>query len=459
MFAFKSLLNMPRGEALAVVVALIAAMGYTIISLEWLPHMSIIASIIVLVLYGLARGLKYDDMQKGMIGALNQGMGAIYLFFFIGLMVSSLMMSGAIPTLMYYGFGLISPTYFYFSAFALCSVIGVSIGSSLTTCATVGVAFRGMAAASHADMAMTAGAIVSGAFFGDKMSPLSDTTGISASIVGIDLFEHIKNMMYTTIPAWLISAALMLWLLPNVAAHDMNSVESFRSQLEATGLVHTYSLIPFVLLVVLAMMRTNAVIAMLFTVIVAVAVTYLHSTPDLRQLGSWFYGGYKLEGEAFKDVAKLISRGGLESMFFTQTIVILGMSLGGLLFALGVIPSLLEAIRTFLTNAGRATFSVAMTSVGVNFLIGEQYLSILLSGETFKPVYDKLGLHSRNLSRTLEDAGTVINPLVPWSVCGVFISHALGVPVWEYLPYAFFCYLSLVLTLLFGWTGLTLSRK
>ena len=459
MFAFKSLLNMPRGEALAVVVALIAAMGYTIISLEWLPHMSIIASIIVLVLYGLARGLKYDDMQKGMIGALNQGMGAIYLFFFIGLMVSSLMMSGAIPTLMYYGFGLISPTYFYFSAFALCSVIGVSIGSSLTTCATVGVAFMGMAAAFHADMAMTAGAIVSGAFFGDKMSPLSDTTGISASIVGIDLFEHIKNMMYTTIPAWLISAALMLWLLPNVAVHDMNSVESFRSQLEATGLVHTYSLIPFVLLVVLAMMRTNAVIAMLFTVIVAVAVTYLHSTPDLRQLGSWFYGGYKLEGEAFKDVAKLISRGGLESMFFTQTIIILGMSLGGLLFALGVIPSLLEAIRTFLTNAGRATFSVAMTSVGVNFLIGEQYLSILLSGETFKPVYDKLGLHSRNLSRTLEDAGTVINPLVPWSVCGVFISHALGVPVWEYLPYAFFCYLSLVLTLLFGWTGLTLSRK
>ena len=459
MFAFKSLLDMPRGEALAVVVALIAAMGYTIISLEWLPHMSIIAAIVVLILYGLARGLKYNDMQQGMIGALNQGMGAIYLFFFIGLMVSALMMSGAIPTLMYYGFGLISPTYFYFSAFALCSVIGVSIGSSLTTCATVGVAFMGMAAAFQADMAMTAGAIVSGAFFGDKMSPLSDTTGISASIVGIDLFEHIKNMMYTTIPAWLISAALMLWLLPNVAAYDMGGVESFRSQLEATGLVHTYSLIPFVLLVVLAMMRTNAVIAMLFTVIVAVAVTYLHSTPDLRQLGSWFYGGYKLEGEAFNDVAKLISRGGLESMFFTQTIVILGMSLGGLLFALGVIPSLLEAIRTFLTNAGRATFSVAMTSVGVNFLIGEQYLSILLSGETFKPVYDKLGLHSRNLSRTLEDAGTVINPLVPWSVCGVFISHALGVPVWEYLPYAFFCYLSLVLTLLFGWTGLTLSRK
>lgn len=252
MFAFKSLLNMPRFEAIAVALALVAAMGYTIISLEWLPHMSIVTAIVVLLLYGLMRGLKYQDMQNGMIGAVGQGMGAIYLFFFIGLMVSALMMSGAIPTLMYYGFGLISPTYFYFSAFALCSIIGISIGSSLTTCATVGVAFMGMAAAFHADMAMTAGAIVSGAFFGDKMSPLSDTTGISASIVGIDLFEHIKNMMYTTVPAWLISAALMLWLLPNVAAHDMNSVEAFRAQLEATGLVHAYSLIPFALLVILA---------------------------------------------------------------------------------------------------------------------------------------------------------------------------------------------------------------
>ncbi|STZ76164.1 Na+/H+ antiporter NhaC [Bergeriella denitrificans] len=459
MFSFKSLLHMPRAEALAVVGVLVAAMGYTIIALGWLPHMSVITAIVALILYGLCRGLKYGDMQQGMIGAVSQGMGAVYLFFFIGLMVSALMMSGAIPTLMYYGFGLISPTYFYFSAFALCSVIGIAIGSSLSTCATVGVAFMGMAAAFHADLAMTAGAVVSGAFFGDKMSPLSDTTGIAASIVGVDLFEHIKNMMYTTVPAWLISAALMLWLLPNVAAQDLNSVDLFRAQLEATGLVHGYSLLPFALLVVLALLRVNAVVSMLFTVLAGLAVTYLHSSPDLQQLGAWFYGGYKLEGEQFQNIARLISRGGLESMFFTQAIVVLGMSLGGLLFTLGVIPALLDAVRAFLTSAARATASVAMTSVGVNFLIGEQYLSILLSGETFKPVYDRLGLHSRNLSRTLEDAGTVINPLVPWSVCGVFISQALGVPVWEYLPYAFFCYLCLILTLLFGWTGLTLSKK
>ena len=455
----KPLLEMQPAEAALLAAACIAVMGVTMIGFGWAPHVSIILVLCALLALGRLKGLAFADMQRGMAGGVMSGIGAIYLFFFIGLLVSALMMSGAIPTLMYYGLGAIAPGLFYVSAFVLTSVVGIAIGSSLTTCATLGVAFMGMGQALGAQPAIVAGAVVSGAFFGDKMSPLSDTTAIAASIVGIDLFEHIKNMMYTTIPAWVVSAALMLWLLPNVAANDLNSVDVFRTQLEATGLIHTYSLVPFGLLVVLALMRVNAVVAMLFTIAAALAVTYFHSTPDLQQLGAWFYSGYKLEGDAFKDIAKLISRGGLESMFFTQTIVILGMSLGGLLFAVGVIPSLLDAVRAFLSNAGRATFSVAATSVGVNFLIGEQYLSILLAGETFKPVYDKLGLHSRNLSRTLEDAGTVINPLVPWSVCGVFISHALNVPVWEYLPYAFFCYLCLVLTLLFGWTGFTLTKK
>ncbi|MDO4682626.1 MAG: Na+/H+ antiporter NhaC [Lautropia sp.] len=458
MFGSRPLLDMPRAEALGVVMVMVGLMGYAIISLAWLPHMAILAAMVGLLVYGMGRGLRFQDMQARMIGAVDQGMGAIYLFFFIGLLVSALMMSGAIPTLMYHGFGLISPEYFYCSAFVLCSVIGVSLGSSLTTCATIGVAFMGMNEAFHANPLMTAGAVVSGAFFGDKMSPLSDTTGISASIVGIDLFDHIRNMAHTTVPAWLISAALFLWVLPDVGAESLASVVSFREQLAASGLVHPYSLLPFVLLLVLALRKVKAIVAMIATIALAIGLTYLHSSPSLAQLGAWLYGGPTFEQD-MGAITKLVSRGGIESMFFTQIIVILGLSLGGLLFALGVIPSLLEGIRNFLTTTGRATFSVALTAVGVNVLIGEQYLSILLSGETFKPVYERLGLHPRNLARTLEDAGTVINPLVPWSVCGVFISQVLEVPVLDYVPFAFFCYLSLILTLVFGWTGVTISRK
>ena len=454
----QSLIQPSLKEAAAIAIAVVALMSIAIIAWQWMPQMVILLAIVALVCYGRVRKVRIRDMQNHMTDAVSSGMGAIYLFFFIGLLVSALMMSGAIPTLMSYSLGMISPDYFYLVAFVITAIIGIAIGSSLTTCATLGVAFMGMTDVFGANPAITAGAIVSGAFFGDKMSPISDTTGIAASIVGIDLFEHIRNMAYTTIPAWLLTAGLLLWLLPAVGANDLGGTAVFREQLAATGLVHAYSLLPFALLVLLAVRKVNAIVAMMATIALALALTFLHSRPDLAQLGSWFYGGFKLDG-SFENISRLVSRGGIESMFFTQTIVILGLSLGGLLFALGIIPSLLEGMRRFLTNAGRATFSVAATAVGVNVLIGEQYLSILLSGETFKPVYDKLGLHPRNLSRTLEDAGTVINPLVPWSVCGVFISQVLGVPVWDYLPYAFFCYLCLILTLLFGWSGLTLSKK
>ena len=177
----------------------------------------------------------------------------LYLFFFVGLLVLALMMSGAIPTLMYYGFDLISPKMFYLSAFILCSIIGVALGSGFTTCASAGVAFIGMAAAFNANPAIVAGAVVSGALFGDKMSPLSDTTGIAASIVGIDLFDHIRNMMYTTVPAWLMTAALFWLLTGDVANADLSNIAAMRQQLIQSGLVHWYALLPLVVLVVLAM--------------------------------------------------------------------------------------------------------------------------------------------------------------------------------------------------------------
>lgn len=458
MISKQPLLTLNTQQALGIVIILVAMMGFTIIQLEWVPHLTILTALLALLAYGMMRGIHWNEMQKRMAQSVEQGMGAVYLFFFIGLLVSSLMMSGAIPTLMYYGFGLISPQFFYLSAFLLCGVIGVSIGSSLTTCATVGVAFMGMGEAFGANAAITAGAVVSGAFFGDKMSPLSDTTGIAAATVGVDLFEHIKNMAYTTVPALILTAMIFTWFVPSVDSGSLKSVISLQNQLQASGLVHGYALLPFVVLVVLALRKVNANLTMLWTIILSTSITYIHSSPSLGQLGGWFFGGFKNE-HLGENIAKLLQRGGLESMFFTQTVVILALSLGGLLFALGVIPALLDAMRRFLTTAGRATFSVAATSVGINVLIGEQYLSILLSGETFKPVYDRLGLHHRNLSRTLEDAGTVINPLVPWSVCGVFISYVLKVSVMDYLPYAFFCYLCLILTLIFGFTGFTLSKK
>lgn len=438
---------------------IILIMGLTMIGFGWVPHLSLILAICFLLAVGLFKGLSFDDMQMQMASGIMRGIGAIYLFFFIGLMVAALMMSGAIPTLMYFGFELISPEFYYISAFVLTSIIGIALGSSLTTVATLGVAFIGMSHAFDANVAIAAGAVVSGAFFGDKMSPLSDTCTIAASVVGIDLFEHIRNMVYTTVPAWLITALLFWFMSGDTSASDLSQVTALQAQLIESGLVHGYAVLPFVVLIALALMRVNAIYTIICTIIAALIVTYIHSSPTISELGDYFFGGYHpAENLELGEVGGMLSRGGVNSMFFTQTIVILALSLGGLLTALGILPALLSGIKDSLTSSGRAIAAAAMSALSINILIGEQYLSLLLSGTAFRPVFERLNLHPKNLSRTLEDAGTVINPLVPWSVCGVFISQALGVPVLDYLPYAFFCYLSLLLTILFGYTGITITK-
>ena len=438
----------------------IAIMGVTMIGFGWVPHLSLLLAICVLLAIGLFKGLSFEDLQAQMASGVMRGIGAIYLFFFIGLMVAALMMSGAIPTIMYFGFELISPQFYYISAFILTSIIGIALGSSLTTAATLGVAFIGMSQAFDANVAIAAGAVVSGAFFGDKMSPLSDTCTIASSVVGIDLFEHIRNMMYTTVPAWVLTVMLFWFFSGQTTTSNLDQVTVLQSQLIESGLVHGYSVLPFVVLVGLAVFRVNAIYTIVCTIIAALIITYMHSSPSIEQLGGYFFAGYQpAESLDLGEVGGMLSRGGVQSMFFTQGIVILALSLGGLLSALGILPALLAGIRDNLTSSGRAIFAAAMSALSINVLIGEQYLSILLSGTAFRATFERLQLHPKNLSRTIEDAGTVINPLVPWSVCGVFISQALGVPVLDYLPYAFFCYLSLLLTLGFGFTGVTISRS
>ncbi|HGO5849041.1 Na+/H+ antiporter NhaC [Mannheimia haemolytica] len=446
----------------AVILSLLTVfiLGFTMIGLGWVPQISILAVIVMLLLFGLINKIPFKNMQEGMASGLMSGIGAVYLFFFIGLLVSALMMSGAIPTLMYYGLSVISPELFYISAFALSSVVGIALGSSLTTTATIGVAFIGMASAFGANPAIVTGAVVSGAFFGDKTSPLSDTTTIAASVVGIDMFAHIRNMLYTTIPAWILTALFLWFLTEPTDAQNLANIENLKTNLQETGLIHGYSLLPFVTLILMAIKRVNSIYIIVTTVTLSLIITYIHSSPTLEQLGNYFFTSYKpVEGVDLGEVASLVSRGGINSMFFTITIVLLALSLGGLLQILGILPALLNGISGFLTSTGRVTLVVASTAVGINVLIGEQYLSLLLSGNTFRSTYERLGLEVKNLSRTIEDAGTVINPLVPWGVCGVFISSVLNVPVLDYLPYAFFCYICLILTLIFGFTGVTISKK
>ena len=448
-----------KKEAVISILIVFFILGFPMIAIrDMVPHIPIILALICLIVYGRARGISFDKMQDSMAESVHTSMGAIYLFFFIGILVTALMISGAIPSLIYFGLNIISSKTFYLSSFLATAIIGIAIGSSLTTVATLGVALMSISNAFGLNPAITAGAIVSGAFFGDKMSPLSDTTGIAASIVGIDLFDHIKNMMYTTIPAFIVSAIAFTLMSLGQDAASLDGIESFRSSILATGLVHSYSLLAFGVLILLSIKRIPAVLTLIYTSLASLLISKLHSSYSMGQLAKFFFDGFSMDGLS-QDIGSLVSRGGISSIFFTMTIVILALSLGGLLFGLGIIPSILNSLNQVLDSPSRVSICVVATALGVNLIVGEQYLSILLAGRTFKPIYDQLGLHPKNLSRTLEDSGTVINPLVPWGVCGAFSTSMLGVATLAYLPFAIFCYTSLILTVIVGLTGLTMTRS
>ncbi|MBD8032334.1 MULTISPECIES: Na+/H+ antiporter NhaC [Solibacillus] len=444
-------------EALIIIIFIIALISYSIMKLDSVPHIPILMSIVVLFGYGTIKKVPYRTMEKSMIASVSTSIGAIYIFLLIGVLISSWLISGTIPTLLYLGISIISASFFYAIVFIITSIIGTAIGSSLTTVATVGVAMLGVASSIDASLAITAGAIVSGAFFGDKMSPLSDTTNLAATVVGIDLFTHIKNMMYTTIPAFIISLIIYAVLSPSSQLMDNTLITSYKETLLATNLIHWYAVLPLVILIVCTFLKIPSLATLAISAISGVILSYFHGTIPLNELFSILYNGYSIE-TGIVAIDSLLSRGGMNSMLFTIILIVLSLSMGGLLFALGIIQSLLEALQNKLKSVGSVISGAAFTAIGINFTIGEQYLSILLTGEAFKEKFKLLNLHPKNLARTIEDAGTVINPLVPWSVCGLFIATTLNVSVLDYVPFAFFCLLSPVLTILFGWLNITITK-
>lgn len=458
MHNIKSVITPRFLEAFIVTATIFLVISVSIIKFESVPHIPILFSILLLFAYGFLKKVPYRKLEKGLVEGAGAGMSAVFLFFFIGMLISSWMISGTIPTLIYTGFTLVSMTFFYAIVFMVTSLIGLSIGSSLTTVATIGVAFIGMATAMDLSLAITAGAIVSGAFFGDKMSPLSDTTNLSSSIVGVDLFEHIRNMGWTTIPAFAVTLILFAFLSPEAAGASVQDVTTFKEGLSATGMIHWYTIIPLVVLIILTIIRMPALLTLALSSLAAIIISFLHQSSTASEIFSVLFSGY-VSSTGIEEIDSLLTRGGMESMMFTVALVLLALSMGGLLFTLGIVQCLLAKVESLLKKVSSVIAASALTAIGINILIGEQYLSILLTGQAFKEPYDKVGLAGKNLSRVMEDAGTVVNPLVPWSVCGIFITGVIGVSTLDYLPFAFFCLLSPVLTVLFGFTGKTLTYK
>ncbi|WP_409272246.1 Na+/H+ antiporter NhaC [Neobacillus sp. SCS-31] len=445
-------------EAAIITLLLMGLVGYLIIGMEVVPQIAIISGIALLLGYGVVKRVSFKELEAAMAEGAKSGIAAAMIFFFIGMLISSWMASGTIPTFIYLAIDLVSGKFYYAIVFAVTSIIGLSIGSSLTTAATLGVAFVGASTALGISPVITAGAVVSGAFFGDKMSPLSDTTNLASSVAGTDLFEHIKNMCWTTIPAFILSFIVYMIISPGETHQSIKQMGIIKTELLELNLVHWYSLVPFLLLTVLAVKKVPAIATLSAGTLSALLISFIiDGGVDGKGFLTLLYSGYK-STSAIEEVDSMLSGGGIESMMFSISVILLALSMGGLLFKLGIIPALLSVVQRFLARVSMLISATAGMAIAVNFMIGEQYLSILLPGNTFKEHFKKAGLQPKHLSRVIEDAGTVVNPLVPWSVCGVFIASVLGVPVTDYALFAFFCLFSPLLTILYGLTGLTLPK-
>lgn len=418
-------------------------------------HITLVFAITFAVIVLMATGMKWKRIEEGILHGCKIATVPMMILMFIGMLIPMLIACGTIPALIYYGLKIINPSIFLVTAALVCSVSSICIGSSWTTAGTFGVAFMGISAGLGIPPAITAGAVVSGSILGDKLSPLSDSTNLAAGVCEANLFDHIKAMLYTTIPAYIITLILYGIIGSRYSADSiqMDSVNEILSAIDANfeidALHVIISLLPLIFIIVLAAKQVSALATMVAGSIFAMILAMITQGYNIIDLMSYMNYGYSIEtGSDIVD--SLMNRGGIQSMMWTLSLGYLGLSYGGILEKCGVLEALLEKMEGLTRTPRGLVITHNITSVFVNFVSASQYVAIIIPGRMYLPAYEKLGLQHRLASRTCEDSGTVTSPLVPWGLCGVFYLGALGVDAWHYIPYAFLCYLTPLVAILFS---------
>ncbi|MEK5179524.1 Na+/H+ antiporter NhaC [Paenibacillus odorifer] len=432
-------------KSMIIIAFILAFLFVSIFLLKAEPHIPLLATTVgTAVLLGLF-GVSWKDIEAAIIKGIQTAIMPILILMLIGILIAVWMMSGTVPTLLFYGMDYINPNYFAVSALYVTIVVSMFTGSSFTTVSTIGVALMGIALTTGISPTLAAGAIICGACFGDKMSPLSDTTNFAPAVVGISLFTHIRNMMYTTIPALIITTVFFLFA-PKADAIDLSSIQGIKFALQDGFSIHWLTLISPLAVIICSIKRIPILPTLMVGIVTGLLVTAI--IQQQAEIGVWFsvmQNGYE-STIANETVASIVNRGGMQSMMSSVSLILIALSLGGLIQYCGVIEAFFRKIIQPLKRKSSIVLMSGASSIAVNGMTGEQYLSILLPGQMFKDEYNRRGIPAKTLSRTLEDCGTLVNPLIPWGVSGAFFAATLGVPVIEYIPYATLLWLSPFIT-------------
>ncbi|MGX7024095.1 Na+/H+ antiporter NhaC [Vagococcus hydrophili] len=446
-------------EASIVLSLIILSISVGVIGLKLSPNITILFAISVSIFYVLIKRMPMEIINNGIVSGLKPGIIPIFIFLLVGALIAVWIQAGIIPTLMVVGFKLISVKWFVPSVFLVCAIVGSAVGSAFTVMSTIGIAFFGIGATIGLNPALVVGAIVSGSVFGDKMSPLSESTNLASAIVGADLFKHIKHLMWSTIPAFVISLILFAVFGMSNTNADLSEIDTVVSVLESNFSISFWSVIPIALMLICAWKKIPAIITILLNVIVGIVMIFIQKpSTDIASIATVVEKGFISE-TGNQQIDLLLSRGGIDSMMPTVALIILTLSLGGILMEIGLVTTVIESLVKKLNSTWQLIVVTLLSSIGVNIFIGEQFLSVILPGNAFKDAYNERNIDPVVLSRTLEDGGTVINYLIPWGIAGSFVASTFGVPTLTYLPFVFFSLLSPVFSILSAVTGIGVLYK
>jgi len=413
-------------------------------------QIALITAGIVAGIVGLLHGTTWTELEKATAGSIARALPAIFILLMVGALVGTWMLSGTVPFLVYWGLQIIAPQIFFAAALLICSVVSVSIGSSWTTAGTVGVALVGIAAAGGMSLEMTAGAVISGAYFGDKLSPLSDSTNLAAAVSETELFEHIRNLMWTTVPA--IILAFLFFLVASMTQDtSMNEadIEIISTTLSANFNLSILVLVPVAVTLGMAILSQPAFLSLLCGVIAAGLLAGITQPglvtggfiESLKLVWTTAANGFTAStGHAGLD--ELLSRGGMESMMSTVWLILAAMFFGGMMEHSGCLNALVRYLVLGVNTGAALMRRAGLTALSANLIASDQYLAIVLPAQMYANRFRELNLKPKNLSRVVEDYGTTTSALVPWNTCGAFMASTLGVATFAYLPFCIFNLLS-----------------
>src|SRR5699024_3567485 len=450
------------------VMLLLLAIGFGVFGLN--PEPLLILSSVYAGFIALRLGFSWEDMMKGIQEKVSLAMPAILILISIGILIGTWMISGTIPMLIYYGLELINPTFIVLIAFVVSAIISIVTGTSWGSVGTDGVALMGIATGLGASLPATAGAVVSGAYFGDKLSLLSDTTNLAPIAAGSELYEHIKHMTWTTVTAAIVAMTVYLIVSLNISSEEVSAPETMNAMLETLSTMFNWNillLLPPAIVLFGAIKKYPTLPVIIFSSILAALLGIFAQGFTLEDVFASAVTGFDISmvnKEGFEasavipEVLDLVHQGGMQSMTSVILIAFSAFAFAGIMTKSGSLDVIIEQLLKVVKSTGDLILTTVISCLTMALVTGNSYLSIIVPGEMFKDTYKLKNLAAKNLSRTLEDSGTVVVPIIPWSSAGVFMAGTLGVPTLSYAPWAVLCYAGFIFAIILGYTGIGIAK-